>query len=145
MLSFSQGCLDFDVSGNITTIEPIIWWHFPHNRQSQYIWLCGRMFHKVKLLYLLRKSLITIVVMWISLNKTSMRIIKSIIVLLTPFHKTSVGMVMSRRIGRYQMCNQSPYIEEEQTTQWSKEKVQKTNYDLQNIHIKLKIEEHEPH
>jgi hypothetical protein len=29
------------------------------------------------------------------------------------------------------MCNQSPYIEEEQTTQWSKEKVQKTNYDLQ--------------
>ena len=33
-----------------------------------------------------------------------------------------------------------PYIEEEQTTQWPKEKVQKTNNDLQNIHIKLKIE-----
>ena len=47
---------------------------------------------------------------------------------------------MSRRDGRYQICNQSPYIEEEQTTQWSKEKVQKTNYDLQNIQIKLKLE-----
>ena len=44
---------------------------------------------------------------------------------------------------------QNPYIEEEQTTQWPKEKVQKdkqrstkhTNKtkDLQNIHIKLKI------
>jgi hypothetical protein len=33
-----------------------------------------------------------------------------------------------------------PYIEEEQTTQWPKEKVQRTNNDLQNIHIKLKIE-----
>ena len=57
---------------------------------------------------------------------------------------------------------QNPYIEEDQTTQWPKEKVQKdkqrttkhthktkdrviltplkTNNDLQNIHIKLKIE-----
>ena len=34
--------------------------------------------------------------------------------------------------------NQNPYIEEEQTTQCPKEKVQ--NDDLQNIHIKLKIE-----
>jgi hypothetical protein len=30
------------------------------------------------------------------------------------------------------------YIEEEQTTQWPKEKVQRTNNDLQNIHIKLR-------
>jgi hypothetical protein len=37
---------------------------------------------------------------------------------------TSVGMVMSTRVGRYQMCNQSSYIEEEQTTQWS------TLYDI---------------
>ena len=36
--------------------------------------------------------------------------------------------------------NQNPYIEEEHTTQWPKEKLQKENYDLQNIHIKLKIE-----
>jgi hypothetical protein len=36
--------------------------------------------------------------------------------------------------------NQNPYIEEEQTRQWPKEKVQKTNNDLQNIHVKLKIE-----
>ena len=33
-----------------------------------------------------------------------------------------------------------PYIEEEQTTQWPEEKTQRTNNDLQNIHIKLKIE-----
>jgi hypothetical protein len=32
---------------------------------------------------------------------------------------------------------------EEQTKQWPKEKGQ--NDDLQNIHIKLKIEKHEPH
>jgi hypothetical protein len=30
-----------------------------------------------------------------------------------------------RRVWRYQRCNQKPYIEEEQTTQWPKEKVQK--------------------
>ena len=32
------------------------------------------------------------------------------------------------------------YIEEEQTIHRHKEKVQRTNNDLQNIHIKLKIE-----
>ena len=36
--------------------------------------------------------------------------------------------------------NQNPYIEEEQITQWPKEKVQRTNNDLQNIHIQLTIE-----
>ena len=30
-----------------------------------------------------------------------------------------------RRVWRYQMGNQNPYSEEEQTTQWPKEKVQK--------------------
>ena len=30
-----------------------------------------------------------------------------------------------RRVWRYQRGNQIPYIEEEQTTQWPKEKVQK--------------------
>jgi len=34
--------------------------------------------------------------------------------------------------------NQNPYIEEEHTKQWPKEK--RKNNDLQNIHIKLKIE-----
>jgi hypothetical protein len=43
-----------------------------------------------------------------------------------------------RRIYRYQRVNQIPNIEEEQTTQWPKEK--KTNNDLQNIDIKLNIE-----
>jgi hypothetical protein len=31
--------------------------------------------------------------------------------------------------------NQNPKIEEEQTTQWPKEKYKRTNNDLQNIHI----------
>ena len=39
----------------------------------------------------------------------------------------------------------NPYIEEEQTTQWPKEKKYKrTSNNLENIHIKLKIESHEP-
>ena len=34
------------------------------------------------------------------------------------------GLAKSRRVCRYQRGNQNPYIEEEQTTQWQKEKVQ---------------------
>jgi hypothetical protein len=34
----------------------------------------------------------------------------------------------TRRVGRYQRGNQNPYIEEEQTTQWPKEKGQTTIY-----------------
>ena len=86
------------------------------------------------------RIVIYIIVMWIPFNKTSVRIVKSIIVLWTRFHETSVGMVMSRRVWRYQRGNQNPYIKEDQTIQWPKGKVQKTNYDLQNIHIKLKLE-----
>ena len=44
-------------------------------------------------------------------------------------------MITSTIVCRYQRGNQNPYIEEEQTTQWPKEKVQRTNNDLQNIHI----------
>ena len=33
--------------------------------------------------------------------------------------------LLVRRVCRYQRGNQNPYIEEEQTTQWPKEKVQK--------------------
>ena len=36
--------------------------------------------------------------------------------------------------------NQNPHIEAEQTTQWQREKYKRTNNDIQNIHIKLKIE-----
>ena len=38
---------------------------------------------------------------------------------------TSQLYLKIRRVWRYQSGNQNPYIEEEQTTQWSKEKVQK--------------------
>jgi hypothetical protein len=34
-------------------------------------------------------------------------------------------MLVKRRVWRYQRGNQNPYVEEEQTTQWPKEKVQK--------------------
>ena len=34
-------------------------------------------------------------------------------------------MLLIRRVWRYQRGNQNPYIEEEQTTQWPKEEVQK--------------------
>ena len=37
------------------------------------------------------------------------------------------------------LLNQSPTIEEGQTTQWPKEKYTRANNNLQNIHIKLKI------
>jgi hypothetical protein len=35
------------------------------------------------------------------------------------------NILNERRVWRYQRGNQNPYIEEEQTTQWPKEKVQK--------------------
>jgi hypothetical protein len=161
MLLFSQGCLDLDVSKNKTIINQKLGQYFPDDNnatdkasifdcmaecftQGDYfiyyislliivvIWI---RFHESSM-----RIVIYIIVMWIPFNKTSVRIIKSIIVLWTLIHETSVGMVMSRRVWRYQRGNQNPYIEEEQTIQWPKGKVQKINYDLQNIHIKLKVE-----
>ena len=41
---------------------------------------------------------------------------------------------------KIQRCNQNPYIEGGQITQWPKEKVQKDKQRSKNIHIKLKIE-----
>jgi hypothetical protein len=38
---------------------------------------------------------------------------------------TYIGVRKLRRVWRYQRGNQNPYIEEEQTTEWPKEKVQK--------------------
>ena len=35
------------------------------------------------------------------------------------------GLLLGRRVWRYQRGNQNPYIEKEQKTQWLKEKVQK--------------------
>ena len=43
-----------------------------------------------------------------------------------------------RRVWRYQRVNQNPQIEEGQTTQWPKEKRQRTNSNLQNITHKTK-------
>jgi hypothetical protein len=49
-------------------------------------------------------------------------------------------LIVLRGVWRYQRGNQNPHIEEEQTTQWPKEKYKRANNDQQNIHIKLKIE-----
>jgi hypothetical protein len=43
----------------------------------------------------------------------------------TNINKTEHSPLILREIWRYQRGNQNPYIEEEQTTQWAKEKVQK--------------------
>jgi hypothetical protein len=43
----------------------------------------------------------------------------------TPGGKIKVTEIYIRRVWKYQRGNQNPYIEEEQTTQWPKEKVQK--------------------
>ena len=40
-------------------------------------------------------------------------------------NKDLLNMFLLRRAWRYQRGNQNPYIEEERTTQWPKEKVQK--------------------
>ena len=42
-------------------------------------------------------------------------------------------------VKRYQSGNQNPYIEEEQTTQWPKDKGQ-----MDKQYRKLKFEQHEP-
>ena len=41
--------------------------------------------------------------------------------------------------------NQNPYIEEEDNTMAKRKRKKRTNNDLQNTLIKLKIEQHKPH
>ena len=48
------------------------------------------------------------------------------------------NIIFKNRVWRYQRGYQNPYIEDEQKTQWPKEKCKRTNNDLQNMHIKLK-------
>ena len=51
------------------------------------------------------------------------------------------SMFQYRRVCKYQSGGQNPCVGEGRTTQWLKDKKYKrTNNDLQNIHIKLKIE-----
>jgi len=57
-----------------------------------------------------------------------------------PPSKMATVTKIRRRVWRYQMGNQNPYIEEEQITHGQKKKFKRTNNDQQNIHIKLKIE-----
>ena len=50
------------------------------------------------------------------------------ILYLTQGTKGKKCLFVGRRVLRYQRGNQNPYIEEEQTTQWPKEKIQTTIY-----------------
>jgi hypothetical protein len=126
MLLFSQGCLDLDVSGPVTAFKQIILRkYFPDENNAtdkDCIFDCVTECFTKTNYFIYCVSLITIFVMWISLNKTSMRIIRSIIVLWTPFHNTSVGMVMSRRVGRYQMCNQNRTLKKDRQHNGQKKK-----------------------
>ena len=93
MLLFSQGCLDLDVSGPFTAFKQILLRkYFPDENNAidkDSIFDCvAECFTKTNY-FMYYVSIITIVVMWISFNKTSVRVIKSIIVLWTPFHNTS--------------------------------------------------------
>ena len=115
MLLFSQGCLDLDVSGYITTIEDKLKHYFPDEniatdktsifdcvaecftKTNYFIYYVSLIiivviwipFHESSV-----RIVIYIIVMWIPFNKTSVRIVKSIIVLWTPSHETFVGMVV---------------------------------------------------
>jgi hypothetical protein len=51
---------------------------------------------------------------------------------------------LRRRVLSYQKGIPNPYIEEEQTTQWSKQKDKRTNND-QTLHRKLKTVQHKLH
>jgi hypothetical protein len=55
-------------------------------------------------------------------------------------YKRLVMNIGVRSVCRYQRGNQNPYIEEEQTTQWPKEKVQKDKQRSTKHTYKLKIE-----
>jgi hypothetical protein len=48
-----------------------------------------------------------------------------VLCLVYPMLQLSLNYIFLRRVWRYQRGNQNTYIEEEQTTQWPKEKVQK--------------------
>ena len=100
MLLFSQGCLDLDidVSGPITVFKQILLRkYFPDENNATdktSIFDCvAECFTKTNY-FMYYVSLITIVVMWISINKTSVIITKSIIVLWTPFHNTSIIVLL---------------------------------------------------
>jgi len=84
MLLFSQGCLDLHVSGPITAIKQLLLRkYFPDENNAtdkDCIFDCvAECFTKTNY-FIYYVSLITIVVMWISFNKTSERIVKYIIV-----------------------------------------------------------------
>ena len=87
MLLFSQGCLDLDVTGNITTIKQKLKKYFPDENiatDKTSIFDCvDECFTKTNYcIYYV--SLIIIVVIWIPFHESSVRI-----VMWTPFNKTS--------------------------------------------------------
>jgi hypothetical protein len=51
------------------------------------------------------------------------------------FHEYCTNIQLTRIVWRYQMGNQIPYIEEEQTTQWPKEKSTKGQTTIYKTYI----------
>ena len=133
MLFISQGCLDMWVPGSITTIKQHLSMYFPDEKNAtdttsifdcvvecftqgdQFIYYVSLMiivviwipFHEspLELLYILLscghrstkplRIVIYIIVMWTPFNRTSVRIVIYMIDLWTPFNKSSVRIVKS--------------------------------------------------
>jgi hypothetical protein len=78
MLLISQGCLDFDVSENITTIKQKLRWYFPDNNiatDKTSIFDCVAECFTQGDHFIYYVSLIIIVVIWIPLHESSLRIV----------------------------------------------------------------------
>ena len=97
MLLFSQGCLDLDVSGNITASKQELRQYFPDENiatDKTSVFDCVvECFTKTNY-FIYYVSLIIIVVIWIPFHESSARIVIYIIVMWTPFNKTSVRIVI---------------------------------------------------
>jgi hypothetical protein len=84
MLLFSQGCLDFDVSGNINTIKHNLKKYFPEENnatvKTSIVDCVDECFTKTNY-FIYYVSLIIIVVIWIPFHESSVRIVIYILLL----------------------------------------------------------------
>ena len=69
---------------------------------------------------------------WINFSRNTIQYIKIVLEYsrITPKYQISFYQQLFRGVWRYQRGNQNPHIEEEQRTQWPKEKTQTTNNDI---------------
>jgi len=69
---------------------------------------------------------------WINFSRNTIQYIKIVLEYSRITHKYQISFYQQlfRGVWRYQRGNQNPHIEEEQRTQWPKEKAQTTNNDI---------------